>query len=234
MLTIMGYLFSYYLAVPLLLLIGYLILKRKKENVEYLTKTSTKTLRKKGEEDKERYLRRAEKKMKKYQTVFVVLLLIGLPLWGYTASAYCEFTMHRELAGRRMGPMGKAYDISDPVYRSLGPSYDTDKILEKMREDNDTWLPEKVDEQINLDALTRYPGRFAVYILKDHRYILTYSYLSPYPVIKSYGFLLTGTDEFGEGNQTDGEELNTQSLILIQKHTIIYPLNPAIAQKTVM
>ncbi len=76
------------------------------------------------------------------------------------------------------------------------------------------WFLEDIREEIDLEQFTRFPGRLAVYYLdKDdvgELIVITYSYLSPLPITKSFTFIV-GKDEVS----------------LYQENTIIYPSNPS-------
>lgn len=157
------------------------------------------------------------KRIKRYEVITIFILLLVLPSWGYFASEVSDTQMHREMRGGT-GPMGSAYSVRDPVIESLGPSYDTGSIINEMRSKPDIWLPHKFDEMVDLNDLTDIPGRLAVYRLYGSRYVLTYTYLAPYPIMRAFGFQVI------EG---DGE-----LLILSQiEKTIVFPNDPGTASR---
>lgn len=157
------------------------------------------------------------KKIKKYELLFIVLLIFILPVWGFVASEMSDTQMHREMTGGS-GPMGTAYAVHDPVLEALGPSYNTGKIIDEMRSKPDIWLPHKFENLVDLTELTDIPGRLAVYRLYGSRYILTYTYLAPFPIMRAYGFQVI---------EDDGE-----LLILSQNEkTIVFPEDPGITSR---
>ncbi len=168
----------------------------------------------KEEERREADIQHMLNKLRKYEAIFVVFLIAFLPLWSHSASIYADSMMHNEYRGG-LTAMGRAYGSLDPVKSQLGPSYDIEHIKKSMEEKPGFWMPEEVEEQIDLDKLTRVPGRLALYRLKDRRYVVVYTYMAPYPIIKSYGFYQT----------TDYE------LVLLSEKTTIFPLSPNRAGK---
>ncbi len=139
------------------------------------------------ETEKNKEYSKLDKNMKKTLVIFIAFLFI-LPLWGFSTSSMAEFHIHRErVGGGLFNP-----NIIDPVIHSMGPSYDTDHIIEQMEQDPDRWLIEELDERIDFDELTSFPGRLAVYRLSrgifGPRMIITYTYVSPIPIMRAYGF----------------------------------------------
>ncbi|MFW5904257.1 MAG: hypothetical protein ACOCTK_02195 [Candidatus Saliniplasma sp.] len=163
--------------------------------------------------DKEADSREAlREKIKKYQIVLIVLILILLPSWHVATTYYTDYGVHKELRGST-GVFGPLYEQHDPVGQSIGPSYDVDGITAQMKEDQNIWRYEQLDEAIDFSDLTRVPGSLAVYRLIDNRIIVTYTYLAPYPLVKTFGFVI---------KDIQGEE----TFILINKDTIIFPQSP--------
>jgi hypothetical protein len=126
-------------------------------------------------------------KIRTYEVMCVVILLVLLPSWGVLGSEISDTEMHSELVFYGAYP-----ESEDPVVFSIGPSYNINKIREEMRERPE--IPQKIDQIVDIDELTRFPGRLAVYRLQGNRIIITYSYLAPFPVIKAYGFLMDDTN----------------------------------------
>lgn len=160
------------------------------------------------------------KSIKKYQTIMIVLFLILLPLWHVTTTMYCDHGMHRELWGKS-GYLGPAYSISDPVQESIGPSYDIERVKSQMKEAPKMWGYEQVNEAIDFDELTKLPGSLAVYRIRLQRLVVTYTYLSPYPIIKTFGFMI---------KLVESEPV----FMLMSKDTLIFPQNPNSAGRVIL
>ena len=79
------------------------------------------------------------------------------------------------------------------------------------------YLPKTV---VDLDNLVNFKGRIAVYRTYDQRYIITHTYLLPYPVVKCFGFQYIETDNGGI------------KIIKKDKRKIYYPLDPGTADDT--
>lgn len=73
------------------------------------------------------------------------------------------------------------------------------------------WFIEDIQEFIDFEHLTRYPGELAVYRLRKtwEHIVITYTYYSPVPIMRIYGFNLIEDEVF-----LDTEE------------TIVYPMDP--------
>lgn len=171
-------------------------------------------------EDKEDAVRTSRKKILTYTKVFAVVFLLFLPLWSFSASENTESNIRHEIF--QMGGLrGSVTGVRDPVRYSIGPMYDIEKVKEKMEENSNRWLPDQVEDHIDLDELTRVPGRLGVYWLsgdrdRPKRYVITYTYLAPYPVTKIIGFKII---EF------EGTQLHLE---FEGERTFIYPENPSI------
>lgn len=94
------------------------------------------------------------------------------------------------------------------------------KVIETIKNKEERWLPDQVEEVVDLDRLANFKGRIAVYRTYDQRYIITYTYLLPYPLIKSFGFKYVKTDD------------SHLKIIKKDKRTIFYPLSPGIVDNT--
>lgn len=103
-------------------------------------------------------------------------------------------------------------DDNDKEYR-IEETEDKLEVYEKLPT-YESWFIEDVREAIDLERLTRFPGRLSVYYLDKadigNLLLITYSYLSPLPITRTFTFLIY------EGEAS-----------LDQENTIIYPLNPA-------
>ncbi len=157
-----------------------------------------------------------KKDIKRIQIYFVLFLIISLPTWGFFSSEISDSQMSREVHGVGFGAF-----VTNPVVESLGPSYDSEKIIDKMRSNPSVWLPIILDEVVNIDKVTKYPGRLAVYRLIQDRYVITYTYLAPFPITKSYGIELIDTGDEDYKILSRGEQ------------TVVFPLNPGDASSVV-
>lgn len=152
----------------------------------------------------------------KLKIYMVIFLIVFLPMWGFVASEISHSEMRREVHGVGFG----AY-VKDPVMQSLGPSYDTDSIIEEMREKPEVWFPDMIDGVVDFDELTRLPGRLSVYKMYEERYVVTYTYTTPVPMIKSYGVEMIETQEGG------------YKIISVEEKMIVFPLNPGSSSEVV-
>lgn len=216
--------FAYYAIFPVIFFIGVWVLKKRGEDLK-----NVKLLRRTEDKKKQRYIKNVGFKIKKYEALFLILLLLFSVGWNFIAASYCDYSMHNQLSGST-GKKGPAYANQDPVKNSLGPSRDTDKIISKMEENPDIWFPEEVKDQIDLEKLTMIPGHLAVYRLINSRYIITYTYASPYPIIKAYGFLIFEEEK----NSMDNESEIQETILLMKERTIMYPEDPNLANDFIM
>ncbi|GEM_PF-1327297 len=199
--------FVYYIAFPFLLMIAIWKLWEKKNHLAGKASFSP------GSEDDSA----SKDDLKKLQIFFVISLLIFMPVMNFTASNLSEIGMSRDRI--YFGAFGQSA-IYDPVNRKIGPSMDTDYVIEQMEERPDYWLVEDVQDQIDFEDITRMPGRLTVYhITKDTGWshiVITYHYFSPLPVIRTIGFRIYDM----------GEEAVDEAILEVEK-TIFYPLDPA-------
>lgn len=156
------------------------------------------------------------KDIKNFQVAIVLLILLFMPLSHYSSTTLSDGLMDRDRIFR-----GEGSYIDNPVETKIGPSSDTDSVIGEM-ERNDLywadWIIDGIKEEIDFDELTRLPDRLGVYKLRrsatrEEHVIITYSYFSPIPITKVYGFgMLSGQKE-----------------IWLQEgpNTIIYPMDPA-------
>ncbi|MFP4048124.1 MAG: hypothetical protein ACLFT4_10260, partial [Bacteroidales bacterium] len=146
------------------------------------------------------------KRLKRLQIYLIIVLIVLLPLWNFAADYRANSSIHTEIIGGGLQPTTK-----DPVVHEISPTFDIDKVYNEVEEKPSIYRPELINKVVSLDKLTSYPGRLAVYRLTDNRIIITYSYLSIYPVIKAYGF------QFIEG----------RGIVVQRQTTVVYPLSPA-------
>ena len=152
------------------------------------------------------------KKINKFAVLFLILILVFLPLWNFTASV----TLDQNIQSERAHVPGGYPVMTNPVSQRIAPTYNTDQALQEMEENPSIWLPEQVKEHVDLEELTSLPGRIAIYRLRGGRYIITYTYLAPYPIMRTYGF---------EIREILDEETNEEQieLVLMKEKTYIYP-----------
>jgi len=153
------------------------------------------------------------KKIKLYQIILLILIIVLLSSWHATTALYTDYGMHRELYGGVHPITGPAYAMQNPVTHSLGPSYDVDEIISEMKEMPERWDYEQLDEKINFDELTKYPGSLAVYLMLRERIVVTYTYTSPFPIVRTFGFMIK-------------EVAEEDVYVLMRDDTIIFPQSP--------
>lgn len=157
-------------------------------------------------------IKKSYSRIKKLEALFIICIILFIPFTYFLGASYTETMMHREERGGTSA-FGRSYPILDPVVYEIGPSYDLKKIKDQMYNKTNIWHPDSVFDQVNLEKLDKYPGRFTAYRLRDNRIIITYQYLSPVPILKSYGFSLVSINE-------------TERPLLMREHSVIYPQNP--------
>ncbi len=170
-----------------------------------------------GKEDKSpSALKENLKDLKKLQVYLVVTLLLLMPLLNSTFFWLADETMDRKRVFR-----GEGSYIDRPVESQIGPTFDIEKVIERMEEDDhhwEDWLLEDIRDEIDFDEITRLPGRLGVYYLRraatrENHVIITYSYLSPIPITIVYGFNVVPEQEI--------------IFLLEGPDTLIYPMDPA-------
>ncbi|MBS3781549.1 MAG: hypothetical protein KGY68_02945 [Candidatus Thermoplasmatota archaeon] len=135
--------------------------------------------------------------MERLQVFLIILLLLFVPLSNMVSSQIQELSI--EYDQKPVGGMGGSIEYRQ-LRRQLGPSYDTDSIISEMETAPSymSWYIEDVREEIDLDRLTRLPGRLAVYYLDKSDagefMVITYSYLSPLPITQYFVFLVFGEE----------------------------------------
>ncbi|MBS3816266.1 MAG: hypothetical protein KGY76_01740 [Candidatus Thermoplasmatota archaeon] len=157
------------------------------------------------------------KKLKKLQVILVVFLIIFLPVTNVLSSSLTDIYMDKDQ--KVVSAFGASISMH-PVNRQIGPSFDTQSVIEKMEDSEKTWYLDDIRAQIDLEGLTSIPGRLAVYKMSrpmaESNIVITYAYLSPLPIIRVFGFIIfEGSEEYGDGAE------------LWEDETIVYPMNPA-------
>lgn len=146
------------------------------------------------------------KKLDRYALVFLIILLIMLPLWNFSYNVLLDRNMHKE----RVHVPGAYPPLLDTVSQKHGPTYDTEGALEEMEENDQVWLPDQVERYVDMEELTKFPGRLTLYRFRENRYLITYTYLAPYPITETYGFQI---------REVEGEV----RLLSPEHNTLIYP-----------
>ncbi|MBS3786655.1 hypothetical protein KGY79_00500 [Candidatus Bipolaricaulota bacterium] len=204
------YFIVYFFGLPLILLYFYLRFRSQREFINFFGSLNS-TYSKKNKERREI----AEEKRYRLRIIFVIILIVFLFSWHFITSELADIRMRREM---EFG-LGGVYS-ENPIVVSLGPTYNVSEVIDTMNKKEERWLPDKVKEVVDLENLTNFKGKIAVYRTYDQRYIITYTYLLPYPIIKSFGFKYVKTD--------DGR----LKIIKKDKRTIFYPLGPGIVDNT--
>lgn len=202
--TLLLYYLIYFLGLPVILLYFYYKLRSQKEFINFFRNRSEDFTDKHEERTS-----KIEKKRKKVKIAFAIVLVLFLASWHFVASEIIDIRMSQEV---RFSGMGSYKE--NPIVISLGPTYDVSGTIKTIKTKEDRWLPEKIAQVVNLDNLTGYPGRIAAYRTYDQRYIITFTYLLPYPLTKSFGVQFVET------------EAGDLKIIKKDRRTVFYPLNP--------
>lgn len=200
----------YFLGLPSILLYFYLKLRSQNQFIDFLGNADSNQ----GKSSSKR-TKKAEQKRKRTKIIFVVILILFLSSWHIITSELIDLRLKGEIQYGKAGMY-----TENPIVISLGPTYDVNKIIQTMKEEKDRWLPDQVERVVDLDILADQKGRIAVYRTYNQRYIITLTYLLPYPVVKSFGFQYVRTD--------DGK----LKIVKGDKKTIFYPLDPGTADNT--
>ncbi|MEF8874778.1 MAG: hypothetical protein V5A88_08965 [Candidatus Thermoplasmatota archaeon] len=208
---LIGLYFVYYIGIPGL--IGLMIwkIKGKADFIKGLSIFGGE-----GKDKSSTQLEEENKKFKKLQVLFVVLLLVSMPVLNLTFYGLQDISMHRSRNYMSWETIFPAH--VDRVKEKIGPSSDTEGVIERMEDDgNIDWYLDDIREQIDLEELTRFPGRITVYKLRRGRanteqIVINYAYLSPIPVTRSIEFVVLQEKAFLEADRT-----------------VVYPMPPSIA-----
>ncbi len=158
-------------------------------------------------------IRKKKTRIKKVQTAMVVFFLIFVPTIALSSGSMTEINMHRE-EFYYTGPLGGYLVTRDPVRETIGPSFNTEWVIEQMKKDPSEWYTGQVLAQVDLKKIGKIPGRMKVYRMDfrtKNEIIITYTYISPIPITRVFGFRIS----------LDGEEAN-----LVRRGTVIYPMDP--------
>jgi len=152
--------------------------------------------------------------MERLQVFFIIFLLLFIPSSTLISSQIQEVSI--EYDRMAAGGFGQSIEYRQ-VKRQLGPSYDTESIISEMETAPSyrSWYIEDIREEVDLERLTRLPGRLAVYYLdkretREQFVIITYSYFSPLPITRTFVFRVFDDEAF-----------------FYEENTIVYPGNPS-------
>ena len=200
----------YFLGLPVILLYFYFKVSHQAGLADFLGEVNGNQ----GNEVSER-TEKAEHRRRRTQVVFAVVLVLFLLSWHLITSDLVDLRFKGEI---KSGPAGMYTE--NPVVVSLGPTYDVNETVQTIQEDESRWLPNEVEQVVDLDKLANKWGRIAVYRTYDQRYVITLTYLIPWPVVRSYGFQYVETE--------DGKK----KIIKKERKTVFYPLDPGIVDET--
>jgi len=206
---------GYYAIFPLIFIILIIYIYRYKHDIIALSNLKNK--------DKvvDKSIKITFKKVRKLEIAFVIALLLFMPYMYVLGSDYTDTLVHREERGGT-ALAGRTFVIRDTVVYEIEASYDLEDIKEEMHKTPTIWHPNSTLKQTDLEKLDKYPGKFSAYRLLDERIILIFQYVSPVPIIKSYGFSLIAINE------------TTKVPLLMNSETIVYPFNPDDASRVLV
>lgn len=167
-----------------------------------------------GKDSSER-TEKAKRKRRNTKIVFTVVLILFLLSWHLITADLVDLRIKGEV---KYG--GGGMYTENPVVVSLGPTYNGSEIVRTMKEKETRWLPKQVEKVVSLDKLANSWGRIGVYRTYDQRYVITITYLSPWPVVRSYGFQYVETEGGGK------------KILKKERKTVFYPLDPGIVDET--
>lgn len=208
---LIGLYFVYYLLVPALVL---LTIWKIKEKIGFIK--TTLILRDKRKEKSVTLLQKEKKKLRNLQVLFVVILLISMPVLNLTFHGVQDVSMHRSRNYMSWETVFPGH--IDRVERKIGPSFDAEDVIEQMEDAGRVeWYLDDIREQIDLDEMTRLPGRMTVYQLRPlqadtERIVINYAYLSPLPITRSIEFMILEEKAFLEAD-----------------NLVVYPMPPSMA-----
>ncbi len=153
--------------------------------------------------------------MERLQVFIIIFLLLFVPVSNLVSYQVLELSM--EYDHMPVGGFGQSIEYRQ-LKRKLGPSYDSDSIISHMETDDTSWFIEDIREDVDFESLTRIPGLLAVYHLDkratgEEFIVITYHYLSPIPIIRSFVFFV----------DVDGVFLHPE----YGEQTIVYPVTPS-------
>lgn len=200
----------YFLGFPLILLYFYFKLRHQAGFVDFLGGVNGNQ----GKDSSER-TEKAKRKRRNTKIVFTVVLILFLLSWHLITADLVDLRIKGEV---KYG--GGGMYTENPVVVSLGPTYNGSEIVRTMKEKETRWLPKQVEKVVSLDKLANSWGRIGVYRTYDQRYVITITYLSPWPVVRSYGFQYVETEGGGK------------KILKKERKTVFYPLDPGIVDET--
>ncbi len=200
----------YFFGLPIILIYFYFKLRHQAGFADFLSTVNGNQ----GKESSER-TEKAKKKRRRTKIIFAIVLVLFLFSWHLITADLVDLRFKGEV---KYG--GGGMYTENPVVVSLGPTYNGAEIVRTMKEKESRWLPDQVEKVVDLDKLANSWGRIGVYRTYDQRYVITITYLSPWPVVRSYGFQYVETE--------NGEK----KIIKKERKTVFYPLDPGIVDKT--
>ncbi len=212
--------YIYYLIYYLIFILSLIIILSKFWNIKELIRGIFFVSSSKKRERNE--LKKNVDKIKYLQVFLVIFLLISLPAMSFISSSLSDFYMRRDptmVSGSyyencHNGTYNNGTYIRDPVVRSIEADFDSDAVIEKMKDDSKYWHTEDILDEIDLREMCKIPGKLSVYRMKNtirDDIVITYTYYAPLPITKAFGFRVTP---------------NGEDVYLLKEHTTIYPMNP--------
>ena len=213
----------YYLLAPLIcLILGWEIRKEKiylsfaadeEKELENSFEGLARSRRDKIHEKHDDIIKSSYNRIKRLQVYLVIALLIIIPTWHIvTADLVHEMSHVEKVTPVGLGAGGALGEI-DPVRYEIKPSYDIDSVKKQMKENANIYKPDIVFNVIDIDDLTTIPGKLGVYRMMNNRILVTYTYLSSYPIMKAFAIILT-EDDPGQS-------------YLAYEETFVYPDSPS-------
>lgn len=199
----------YFLGLPVILIYFYSKLRHQSGFAGFLSSVNGN----RGKKSSER-TEKAKKKSQRTKIIFSIVLVLFLLSWHFITADLVDLRFKGEV---KYG--GGGMYTENPVVVSLGPTYNGEKVVRTMKEKETRWLPDQVEKVVALDKIANSWGRIGVYRTYDQRYVITITYLSPWPVVRSYGFQYVETEE-------------GKKIIKKERKTVFYPLDPGTVDET--
>lgn len=197
---------TYYVVLPLVFIYPIIVIIKKKN---YLKGT---VFFSKGREDSSKpIIKKSFFSIQRFKIFFVIYILIFIPLTHLNSTELMD--RHIQI-DRSPAPGPGEGVIYNPVpnWGKIGPYFDTNEVLREMRREPERWHLENITDELDFDEISRIPGRLTAYYQQKVYWdyiILTYSYLSPLPITRVYGFRIIEDEAF-----------------LRYEDTIVYPMSP--------
>lgn len=160
-------------------------------------------------------LKTSIKNIKELQIYLLIVLILSILVLHFVTASVVHEHAHVEKVSSPSVKGGGGYGELDPVTSEIKPTYDIDKVKEKMEEDSGSFRPDLVYNVTDIDELTKVLGKMGVYRLRNDRILIIYTYVSPYPIVKSFAI-----DLFPNNPNVDP---------IISEKTFIYPESPSSA-----